>query len=371
MGGGVHQGEHVSKAFRFLSLPNLHYFAEGLTFTASRIADVLDGVLVSLNEQTRIPERICAWNRKSSATRPPLAFPGGRIIVDVSQLYSPEKGMLYLAQIIRQHDDKEAAPDVFLSMHSPALDIPMRAEIPLRALIKGGGHLRGTYSVYLHCLRADDGSEFVYYGITKRSWNRRFDEHMQAALREESQRLFPTKLRELSVARAEQLRGIASDAPKLAGVITAVCATGLDESAAMDVEEYLVDKYSLSAKHLNGLNMLPGGREGIRQLSRLFPAGAAAMSDTEDREDALAKYLAQHPQIGKPKPGVAARWNDPAYAEAVICARENRLSADQVRTIRYLSALGNSVDAVRQQVGAIDNGQVARVLEGRTYGRIQ
>jgi hypothetical protein len=361
----------MSKPFKFLSLPNLHYFAEGLTFKVSSIADVLDGALASLNHETRIPDRIFAWNQKNPASRPPLAFPGGRVIVDVSQSYSPQKGMLYLAQVIRKTDEKEAAPVVFFSMRSPSLDIPMRTEVPLRALIKGSGVLKGTYSVYLHCLVADDGNEFVYYGITKRGWNSRFDEHTQAALREESLRLFPSKLRELCGARADQLYGTASGGPKLAGIVTAICATGLDESAAMDTEEYLVDKYSLSSKHLNGLNMLPGGREGIRQLSRLFPASTATLRETEDREDALARYLLQHPQLGRPRPGVAAKWNDPAYAEAVICARENRLSADQVRRIRYLSALGNSIDAVRQQVGAIDNGQVARVLEGRTYSRIQ
>jgi hypothetical protein len=255
-------------------------------------------------------------------------------------------------------------------MHSPSLDIPMRAEVPLRALIKGAGRLKGTYSVYLHALLSDDGKEFVYYGLTRRGWNNRFTEHIQSAFREGSRRLFPLKLKELGEARAAQLSGAATEGPKLKGMVSAICAIGLDESSAMDTEEYLVDKYSLSSKHLNGLNMIPGGREGIRSLHKLSLGGKAPIVETEDREAILDEYLRSHPQLGMPKPGVAEKWNDPAYAEAVICARENRLSADKVRETRYLAALGNSIDQIRMQIGALDKRQISRVLEGRTYSRI-
>jgi hypothetical protein len=165
--------------------------------------------------------------------------------------------------------EEEGAPVVSIRLHSWTLNIPLRVEIPLRAIIKGGGDLRGTHSVYLHALLGDDGKEFVYYGITRRSWNNRFEEHMESALRDGSRRLFPSKLKELCEARADQLYRTAADGPKLAGIVTAICATGLAESAAMDVEQYLVDKNSLSSKHLNGLNMIPGGREGIRMLHTL------------------------------------------------------------------------------------------------------
>ncbi|CAA7611645.1 conserved hypothetical protein [Candidatus Terasakiella magnetica] len=92
--------------------------------------------------------------------------------------------------------------------------------------------------------------------------------------------------------------------------------------------------------------------------------------DTEAREEMLNGYLKDHPRLGVPNHGVAAKWNDPEYAEAVICGRENRLEAGQVREIRYLSVLGYSVEAIRERVGAIDEGQVQRVLAGRTYARI-
>lgn len=187
---------------------------------------------------------------------------------------------------------------------------------------------------------------------------------------EGSRRLFPRKLEELISARTAQLAGKADDRPSLAGIITAICAVGLDEKKAMDAEEYLVDKYSLSSKHSNGLNMIPGGYEGIRALHRLSVLTEPGFLNTDAREELLDQYLQEHPQLGIPKPGVAEKWNDPNYAEAVICGRENRLDADQVREIRYLSALGYSLEHIRSAVDAINIDQVRRVLEGRTYARI-
>jgi hypothetical protein len=65
------------------------------------------------------------------------------------------------------------------------------------------------------------------------------------------------------------------------------------------------------------------------------------------------------------------KWSDPNYAEAVICGRENCLKADQVREIRFLAALGGSPKEIRKKMGAIDEGQIQRVLAGRTYSRIK
>src|SRR3546814_7640266 len=95
----------------------------------------------------------------------------------------------------------------------------MRVEVPLRALLKGGRKLQGTYSVYLHALLTDVGEEFVYYGITKRGWNTRFSEHVNSSIRNGSQRLFPRKLEELIDARAAEVSGVPDGRPKLAGKI--------------------------------------------------------------------------------------------------------------------------------------------------------
>ena len=166
----------------------------GLSMNLQRCADVLDGVLTAFNKQTGIPDQIVAWNVKGGNANAPLCFPDrGRFVVELTNRWaqiSERSGL----PLLEKKDEKERAPVLFISMHSLSLDIPMRLEIPLRALMKGGPSLRDTYSVYLHALLADDGMEFVYYGITKRGWNTRFSEHTKAAVAQKSHRLFPRKL---------------------------------------------------------------------------------------------------------------------------------------------------------------------------------
>jgi len=360
----------VSKTFRYVNLQNMEYLLRGLTFDVLRCAEVLDSTFIGLNEKTQIPDNIVSWNRQNPSFRGPLAFPNrGRIIVKMTQMLDAQ-GPLVTSIVLEAKEEKETAPVVHFEMRLPTLNIPMRVEIPLRALVNGSPRLEGTYTVYLHTLLCDDGQEFVYYGITKRGWNKRFTEHLESALDEGARRMFPVKLKELMSCRGEHIRGESRTNPMLAGLVSSICSIGLNEDSAMDAEEYLVDKYSLSSKHSNGLNMIPGGREGIRVLRKLSLGGDRSLVESDDREELLDEYLKVHPQFGKPNPGVAAAWEDPAYAEAVICGRENRLSADKVREIRYLAAMGKSADQIKTLTGASDNGQVSRVLAGRTYSRI-
>jgi hypothetical protein len=128
----------------------------------------------------------------------------------------------------------------------------------------------------------------------------------------------------------------------------------------------------LGLNHKNADNRKrPGGRAGMTALHTLSMGSTGDAVETEEREIVLDHYLKSHPQVGVPKPGIAEKWNDPTYAEAVICGRENRLSADQVREIRYLAAVGNSAEQIMEHVGAIDEGQIQGVLAGRTYSRIK
>ena len=358
---------------KYVDLRSMHHLMDGLSFRVRRCAEVLDHALVNVNEKNRVPDRIVAWNARGGPLNgEPLSLPGTkRLIVQIEETFDPRKKETLTLASVGETEDKTTAPAAFFNMHSLSLDVPMRVEVPLRTLLKGGQDLKGKYVVYLHALLTDDDREYVYYGITKRGWNRRFLEHTKTALGSETRRLFPNTLQELIRTHMDRRAGRRSDGVGLSGLVTAVCAAGVDEDAAMDVEEYLVDKYSLASKHPLGLNMIPGGKEGIRRLHELTGPQLGTSKDTEEREDALDRYLAQHPALGVPKPAIAEKWNDPTYAEAVICGRENRLTADQVREIRYLAALGNTKEAIRAGVGAIDLGQVERVLAGRTYGRIR
>ena len=234
----------MSKILSYVSLPNLHHLLEGLTFNVNRCAEVIDTALTSFNEQTKIPDRIYSWNQKNHQLSERLQLPtDDRIIVSVDQILNNEGKILYTASVARSKEEREASPVVFFNMASPSADIPMRLEVPLRCVIKGGQSLKGSYTVYMHALFTDHGDTFVYYGITKRGWNKRFYEHMRSSTDHQTRRLFPLKMLHLLTARVDEMRGVSSDRPKLSGLITTVCAIGLSEDAAMDTEEYLVDKY--------------------------------------------------------------------------------------------------------------------------------
>jgi hypothetical protein len=252
----------MDKGFEYVDYPNMSYLMKGLTFRLPRCAEILDNLLVQFNKETQIPDRIVSWNGEDQSSRSPLHFEGrGRLIVEISELMT-KKGRLHMVQLLESNAEKESAPVVFLKMQSPSLNIPMRTEIPLRALVRGGPSLKDTYCVYLHTLLCNDGRKFIYYGITKRGWNVRWGEHTRSAVRSESQRLFPLTLKKLMDARIAQLYRTENSDPRLRGIISSICSVGLSEEEARETEEYLVNKYSLASKHSNGLNMIPGGRAG-------------------------------------------------------------------------------------------------------------
>ena len=362
----------MSKKLDFVSLRAMYQLTKGLSFSVSRCAEVLDTALVQLNTQTGIPDKIVQWNQRGGNTHRLPALPIlGRLIVDITETVSPTKGKMQMVQVVKKQDDVETAPVAFFSMRSPTLDIPMRAEIPLRTLIKGGPNLSRSHTVYLHTLLSDEEKEYVYYGVTKRGWNLRFSEHTNAAIAKRSPRLFSRTLADLIDARVAQLEGKEDARPKLAGIVSSICAVGVDEDMALDIEEYLVDKYSLAEKHPTGLNMIPGGREGLRVLHQYSRSANGNFVETDTRETKCDALLRGNRHLSVKKPGVARAWNDPVYAEAVICGQDNRLSAEQVREIRYLAAKGWDVGAILSKIKAIDEGQIRRVLDGRTYARIR
>jgi hypothetical protein len=139
------QAYSLSKDIKYVCLPDMQYLMSGLSLNLQRCADVLDVVLTAFNEKTGIPKQIVTWNAKGGNANEPLSFPDrGRFIIDLTQSMRPDKQTLWTATLLEKKDEKERAPVLFISMHSPSLDIPMRLEIPLRAVIKGGPALRET-----------------------------------------------------------------------------------------------------------------------------------------------------------------------------------------------------------------------------------
>lgn len=259
----------LSRSLRFVDAVALMHLSRGLTFDALRCAEVLDHALIGLDDRTGYVTELIDWVGAGGLAHGPCpTFPSARIIADVTEAMNAGGQVMRMATVLKNASEAGIAPVVFLSMVSPTLDIGMRVELPMRALLHGNPPLAGTYTLYLHALQTSDGEDFVYYGITRRGWSLRFNEHTRAAVAYGSKRLFARTFNDLIEARVAELSGINDERPKLRGLITAICATGLSREAAEEAEEAMVEKYSLASKHPRGLNMIPGGAAGARHTRR-------------------------------------------------------------------------------------------------------
>ncbi|ETI65515.1 hypothetical protein HJG53_16200 [Sphingomonas sp. ID1715] len=217
----------LGRQLRFVDPVALMHLSRGLTFNPLRSAEVLDDVLVHFNETSGYVAEVETWVRAGGLQAGACpAYPGGRIIADVREAANAEGKTAHTAAILKEAREAGVAPAVFLSMVSPLLDVAMRVELPMRAILHGNPALACTYTLYLHTLLTSEGEAYLYYGITKRGWNIRFHEHTRAAVATASKRLFARTLNALIDARIAERTGRADDRPKLAGLITTICATG-------------------------------------------------------------------------------------------------------------------------------------------------
>ena len=267
----------------------------GHTFDVPRCVQVIESALADLNKRTGLPDGIAAWLHDHPMQPLPVEMFDGcpRIIMQLSQSWGNSSD-LTAAMVLESKRELGIAPGLFLMLHSPVLDIPMRVEIPLRAVFKQGADVAGGYTVYLHALMTDDGEVFKYYGITRRPWNLRFLEHVKAGQCKgaASRRLFARRLSQLILARLDQRFGKPiTDSPALAGVITTLCLVGGTRDQALNTEEVLVDRYSLASKHKNGLNMIPGGTEGVKLAQRFRKRCGLDLEETTHREVAVYPQL--------------------------------------------------------------------------------
>ncbi len=115
--------------------------------------------------------------------------------------------------------------------------------------------------------------------------------------------------------------------------------------------------------------MIPGGKSGLRYMREngMLPERVVPLPDERDR--IVADWLKAHPRKGLPAPWVSEKWKGDAWAVAQICGRDGRLSVNQVRAIRALAA-DHDVSEIAARIGALNDDQVQRVLDGKTYTRI-
>lgn len=227
---------------------------------------------------------------------------------------------------------------------------------------------RGYYQVYRHSFskkgRQSDGLnadlslvrkqlEFAtYVGITKQGWQTRYNQHLRDAA-SGSPYLFHEALR---------------DSNNFDLVEHEVYSAGLSYEQAMNVEEHWVEQISLYPK---GLNMIPGGYAGLRYLGKMNALRPGETGEQRDRaiSDAMRGRTDER-KGGTSNSLIAEHWNNPVYASAVICNRDDRLSPDQIRMARILADCEWTEERIASHICARNLNQVKRLLAGNTYTRI-
>lgn len=228
--------------------------------------------------------------------------------------------------------------------------------VPLAAVLRTMRDLTGQHQVYSHAFTTDDVGEVIpdctYIGVTKRGWRTRWSEHVASANRGSRYR-FHQAIRHWS--------------GRAMTVMHCVIGVGMSEADAMAMEEQTVGFETL---YPQGLNMIPGGYAGLKYLRQIGAAGAHERVTPDSKQDIVNRFFETASRRGLPNPLAAANWCDPAYAEKVICAGEDRLKPDQIRNARFLSSLGKTAAEVATEIGARNVPQVQRLLSGSTYSRV-
>ena len=229
--------------------------------------------------------------------------------------------------------------------------------IPAHFLLSPKHFPKRAYVLYQHIFGHGDSypnDGFFYVGVTTRSWQMRWSEHKRA-INGGSPLLFHRKYRE------EKEKG------RITYVNHKVMGITEDIEELYATEEFLVEGHWEDQRRLN---MIPGGKSGLRYLREngLLPQSVVPMPDERDR--IVSEWLKEHPRKGLPAPWVTEKWRDNDWAVAQICGRDGRLSVEQVRAIRQL-AKEYSSEEIFPRIGAKNVAQVQRVLDGKTYSRVE
>ena len=231
--------------------------------------------------------------------------------------------------------------------------------VPLQALMVGYGDEAEGHQGYAHSITFMDPAggvlDQVYYiGVTSRNWLIRMEEHL-AEIRGGSNKRFHAAW-----------RAYAGDATVMLG--SELIALNHTFQGIMAWEEEQVDAMMAAKK---SLNMIPGGFKGMRLLHQHWLTDGVEIS-LEERDKAIAEYVRRvGVRAGVPNLFLAELWRDDEFYLKVLAGRSDVLTPGQVLAIRDLAAKGRTAQQIVEVVGARNVEQVQRVLQGKTYKRIQ
>ena len=188
-----------------------------------------------------------------------------------------------------------------------------------------------------------NGAVPFYIGKTSKGVSNRLSQHLYSAFMRESNTKFHRVLR---------------GNEKYQSQLPTVTLIGLEVT-----EEEAYKKEAIEIKNSVGVpgtylcNTI-GATMALDDLLKLEPQLKGRVS-AEDAEELLAARSAN----GK------LNWNDPLYAESVICNNDRNFDADEVRIIRTLFRLSESPAKIAKKL-SVKKQRVNSLLTGKTYGRI-
>jgi hypothetical protein len=209
---------------------------------------------------------------------------------------------------------------------------------------------------------------YSYIGITKRTWQKRFSEHMYAS-QKGSHLLFHRALRGETI--------------KWGAIEHIIYKAGLTENEALDFEEADVESQTLHPLHEKGLNMIPGGRAGLKLISSWAKRTNSCLANKinpEDVESILVdlheksfRQLSEADSMNFKNKKLAELWaNNMEFRIKATTNQNNRISYKQIQAARIWFASGWNKIKILENLLKMDErkiymDQVESLLLGKTY----
>jgi hypothetical protein len=243
-----------------------------------------------------------------------------------------------------------SAPDAGHVVYLIVLDSIAR----ISAEIRHGGYVSPTMQMTVAARDAHQGKQVVpmdaitgdalpvYIGKTSVGISKRLRQHVQSAAKGSTTRFH------------RAIAGGYGYAPMLP-TVTAIDRAATEEGA-YDLEEWYIKQY-FESRDFGVLNTTHS-RKAIAALLEQFPH----LFDKKKKEQAEEMLHAA-------RSGGANPWDDPLYAESVICNNERNFNSDEVRQIRMLSGLSSSVSEIARTFSTSPQ-RISKVIAGDTYARI-
>jgi len=237
-----------------------------------------------------------------------------------------------------------------------------------------------SYQLYLHTIVPKSeyynekfilNNAFLYVGITKRTWQKRYQEHKYNSMKG-SQLLFHQALR--------------GEKCEIGMIEHCVEKAGLEEDEALNLEEKEVENRSLNIKHKLGLNMIPGGKAGLKFIKNFANHNKININkniNAENKEEVLVelhmenmRILSKEYNIEYKKEKMKKLWEELTERIKFMTRQYNRFSLTQIQNARTMFLSGYDIEKIYTNLKELDESkiitiqQLEKLLKNETYESI-